>query len=369
MAGTSQQPGPVETGCLLLADISGYTSYLRESELDHAHDALRDLLETVVGGLQPVFEIVELEGDAVFAYAPSGSVHGSLALDAVDRAYFAFRSRLRDVSRATTCECRACRLLPSLDLKFVVHDGTFARHEIADRVKLTGTDVVVLHRLLKNTVKEDVGTDAYLLLTRRCVEGMYLDPAALDMTEHVEHIEDVGTVHGFVMDLSSRWALEQERRRVFVLPDEAQVEVRQRFAADPETLWEYMTDPAKRMLWQTDFDSIDLTDPGGRRGSGSVAHCAHGNTVIREETLDWRPFHYFTQRITMPMVGKWVHTFEFLPDPQEGGTVVSHRAERLRGWRRVLWLLLRRSMARGMRRNLEALEAHLTKAEPLRSSS
>ena len=34
---------PVERTCLLIADISGYTSYLAGVELDHAQDILADL--------------------------------------------------------------------------------------------------------------------------------------------------------------------------------------------------------------------------------------------------------------------------------------------------------------------------------------
>ena len=41
-----------ERGCLLLADISGYTAYLAWSELEHAQDVLADLVETVLGALR-----------------------------------------------------------------------------------------------------------------------------------------------------------------------------------------------------------------------------------------------------------------------------------------------------------------------------
>ena len=33
-----------EPACLLIADISGYTSYLARTELDHAQDILADLM-------------------------------------------------------------------------------------------------------------------------------------------------------------------------------------------------------------------------------------------------------------------------------------------------------------------------------------
>jgi hypothetical protein len=52
-------PGPrhaalrgTESGCLAIADISGYTAYLAGAELDHAQGVLEDLTETVgVAGL------------------------------------------------------------------------------------------------------------------------------------------------------------------------------------------------------------------------------------------------------------------------------------------------------------------------------
>ena len=38
----------MQHGYLVLADISGYTAYLAGVELDHAHEILSDLLETIV---------------------------------------------------------------------------------------------------------------------------------------------------------------------------------------------------------------------------------------------------------------------------------------------------------------------------------
>ena len=50
--------------CFLIADISGYTSYLAGVELDHAQDILADLIGTVVTALRPNFRLAKLEGDA-----------------------------------------------------------------------------------------------------------------------------------------------------------------------------------------------------------------------------------------------------------------------------------------------------------------
>src|SRR4051812_28588252 len=146
---------------MALADISGYTSYLSGTELDHAENVLQDLLEVVVGALAPPFTLIAVEGDAPFIYAPAASVSGQLLLDTVDACYFAFRRRLRDVKSATTCECNACVLIPKLDLKFVVHAGVAVRQVQFGRENLVGPDVILVHRLLKNHVSEALGVSAY----------------------------------------------------------------------------------------------------------------------------------------------------------------------------------------------------------------
>ena len=94
---------PVERSCLLIADISGYTSYLAGVELDHAQDILADLVGTVVTTMQPTFRLAKLEGDAAFMAAPEADLDGSLLLDVIERCYFGFRRRRRDVRQATTC--------------------------------------------------------------------------------------------------------------------------------------------------------------------------------------------------------------------------------------------------------------------------
>lgn len=58
----------VQSGYLLLADISGYTAFLSESELEHARDTLTDLLGLLIDHARPPLVISKLEGDAVFSY-------------------------------------------------------------------------------------------------------------------------------------------------------------------------------------------------------------------------------------------------------------------------------------------------------------
>ena len=91
-----------ETGILVIADLTGYTAYLSRSELEHAPAIAGDLLETIVGRLEPPFRLAKFEGDAAFLFAEDGRADGSLLLDAIEASYLAFRRRLRSIDQATT---------------------------------------------------------------------------------------------------------------------------------------------------------------------------------------------------------------------------------------------------------------------------
>ena len=132
-----------ETGFLVIADITGYTAYLARGEIEHAPAIAGDLLETIVGRLEPPFRLAKFEGDAAFLFVEDGRADGSLLLDAIEAAYLAFRRRLRSIDQATTCTCNSCRLAPRLDLKVFVHHGAFVWSRIAGREELAGSDVIV----------------------------------------------------------------------------------------------------------------------------------------------------------------------------------------------------------------------------------
>lgn len=290
---------PVERTCLLIADISGYTSYLAAVELDHAQDILADLVGTVVTSLRPTFELAKLEGDAAFMAAPAGQLDGSLLLDAIERCYFGFRRRRRDVRQATSCECNACVRIPDLNLKFVVHVGPVVRQQMAGLDELIGRDVIVVHRLLKNTVGEATGVSAYALLTEACTSAMGLQPEALGMRPHAETYDVVGEIPGWVHNLERRWGEEDARARVRIEPAESVMGTSYEVDAAPQTVWEFLTTPGRRISWMAGVTDVIQEATGNRRTVGTTNHCIHGQDAILEEVLDWRPFDYYTIRSTI----------------------------------------------------------------------
>jgi len=318
------QPQPT---WLLIADISGYTSYLAGVELDHAQDILADLIGTVVTALRPNFRLAKLEGDAAFVSADAATLDGSLLLDTVERCYFGFRRRRRDVRQATSCECNACSRIPDLNLKFVVHHGVALRQRVAGREELLGSDVIVVHRLLKNEASERLGVDAYALFTQAAVDAMAIEPAALGMQPLVETYEHIAEVQTWVHDLERRWQDEEDRQRVFVTPEAAGFRFSIPTAAPPQMAWEFLTMPGRRAGWQAGVTDVVLSDAtGNRRGVGATIHCMHGKDAVIEEIVDWRPYDYWTHRSTIPTPQgpiKMVGTVEL--EPTSTGTTVNFR--------------------------------------------
>jgi hypothetical protein len=58
-----------QNGYLMLADISGYTSFVAKTEIEHANLAVSYLLESIIHKISGLFMIAKLEGDAVFTHA------------------------------------------------------------------------------------------------------------------------------------------------------------------------------------------------------------------------------------------------------------------------------------------------------------
>jgi uncharacterized protein YndB with AHSA1/START domain len=315
-----------ESLCLVLADISGYTSYLAGVELDHAQDILADLIGTVVTALRPTFRLAKLEGDAAFVTAPTERLDASLLLDTIERCYFGFRRRRRDVRQATSCECNACSRIPDLNLKFVIHSGDIARQRMAGWEELVGTGVIVVHRLLKNSIAEQLDVPAYAFFSDAAIAATGIGPEPLGMVRHRESYETVGEVGGWVHDLERRWQDEERQRRVIVKPTDARFTVTISTKAPPQLAWEFLTTPGRRLGWQPGVTGVVLEAVGDRRGVGATTHCMHGKEAVVEEILDWRPFDYLTQRNTLPTPAgpvKFLSTIDF--EPVADGTVVRMR--------------------------------------------
>jgi hypothetical protein len=209
------------TGPLLLADIGGYTSFLRAVEDAHRDDAfagdnvppayslVSSLLDGIIETAAPPFTLSKLEGDAVFLWArdADGIPRGAAVLDFLVACHADFQRRLENVHAVWACRCEACARVDRLDLKFVLHAGPFVIQSIAGRTELVGPDVVMAHRLLKTGAREVIGHGAYALVTDAARRRFDIPTAgSVPLVETYEHYAPVHAHVFSMLDLGARRA-------------------------------------------------------------------------------------------------------------------------------------------------------------------
>lgn len=308
-------------GYLVIADISGYTSFVAKTELEHAQAILSELLELLLSRFQPIMTIHKLEGDAVFAYSPDEVfVRGETLVDFIESIYIAFRDKQFSMKRATTCTCNACRNIPSLDLKFFLHCGEFFQQKVANIKELVGSDVNLVHRLTKNHVTEATGWRAYMMFTEQCLKHISLSLA--DAHVEMEEYEYLGEIRTFNVSLHQRYDEIVTARRILLEEKDADLVLYFDFLTPPPVTWEWIHNPDKRNIWNGGHVKWSMGDrPQGRPGIGSSNHCAHGKSVSTEVIVDWHPFDYYTAHSFENGKHTFTETmrFEALPN---GGTRV-----------------------------------------------
>jgi hypothetical protein len=185
---------------LIITDISGYTSFMvaHRTALVHGQLIISELTKAIIKQVEIPLEISKLEGDAVFLYAAAddpksrddlprqigGKLKGFLS---------AFANKLQELSQSNTCPCEACTNMDKLNLKIVVHSGRALFYELGKFQELAGVDVIIVHRLLKNSVL----AKQYILMTAAAYQGLQ---AAIDfpVTPSQETYEEVGQIKTYV---------------------------------------------------------------------------------------------------------------------------------------------------------------------------
>jgi hypothetical protein len=316
-----------ETGFLVLADLTGYTAYLSRGELEHAPAIAGDLLETIVGRLEPPFRLAKLEGDAAFLFVEDGRAEPALLVDAVQACYAAFRRRLRSIEQASSCDCNACSQAPRLDLKFFVHHGSYVRSRIAGRDELAGPSIIVVHRLLKGAGRAaveqtDGGAFGFALFTADAIAALGFEPGSADLIAGSESLEHLGEVTTYTLDLESRWQAETSRQRLVFEDGAAAIEVGIEVAASAAETWAHLTAPALRTSWE---GPLEIRESGGDgwRGVGTTSVCVTGRLATLEEVVDWQPYEHVGYRLAVPGIGPVEATYDL--DSEGDRTVVRLR--------------------------------------------
>lgn len=355
------------TGPILIADITGYSRFLNESELVHAEQTLSALLELLVQQTRPPLVVSKLEGDAVFSYGLEGmDLQGQAFVESLEACYVEFRRALDLMVLNTTCPCNACANISSLDLKFFVHYGEFVVGVTAGRSELYGHDVNVLHRLLKNDVTSDTGIGAYALFTQESVEALDLAELTDGMTRHAGTYADVGTVVAWVEDLAPVWEQARTDRAVALSDDEVLIEVTTTIALPVDVVWSYLLEIEYRQIL-IGADRMELRNArNGRAGEGSAYSCWHGGRETNQLIVDWRPLERIVTRDTTRFGGAtFTFPVEYLLEETPEATRLTQRSSVSDGpvvAKAIMKRFLLRRMTDQFQRDIDAFGAAIEQA-------
>jgi hypothetical protein len=285
----------IESGYFFITDITGYTQFLAHSELDHAKEILDALFESILDNLEPPLIVSNTQGDAIITYAPEHAfLQPRQLLDTMEKTYFNFRRRLNLMELNTTCTCDACINMSALDLKIFIHKGDYLVQEIGRQRDLQGSDVILAHLLMKNSVLEKTGLPGYGLVSEVALSSMGIDGEADGLIAHIENYEHYGDVKLFIYDLRQAWKVEKARSRRVVTAGDAIAQAKTFVPVPPWIAWDYVADVGNKTRF---FDMIRITrtdSQGGREGIGTSYHCQHRNGDIYYLYVDFDPPNYLT---------------------------------------------------------------------------
>ncbi len=151
-------------GFIVIVDISGYTRFvsMHRTSMAHAEQVITELMESVLGEQRSPLVLDKLQGDAAIFYAEDTGDGKAPGIAAQVMAFFsAFDERERELVSCNLCVCDACKRIDGLRLKAILHRGDLIVKEMGGSTELGGADIIVAHRLLKNSVD----SDSYILMT------------------------------------------------------------------------------------------------------------------------------------------------------------------------------------------------------------
>ncbi len=155
----------MEKALYFMPDISGFTKFVNNTEIEHGIHIIAELLELLIDSDTINLQLVEIEGDALFMFTSKIPNYEQL-LEQTTVMLENFHKHTKSYESKRICNCGSCRTTTNLELKFLVHYGDLAFIKVKNFTKPYGQDVIKIHRLLKNQVP----VNEYLLLSNNAYD-------------------------------------------------------------------------------------------------------------------------------------------------------------------------------------------------------
>lgn len=184
---------------LFIADISGYTSFMIQNKKEYAHATtiITSLIQSLADQVQIPFEISKIEGDALFLTVLKEKLPPKMDPQTIRKKilYFftIFYKKISELQHSIICSCGGCKNIDQLKLKIIAHYGTAEPIQVGPFSELSGVDVIIVHRLLKNKIEKH----CYFLMTKPAFDHLQIpDDANLQSDVFID--KDLGKIPFYV---------------------------------------------------------------------------------------------------------------------------------------------------------------------------
>src|SRR3979490_23970 len=130
-------------GLVFIPDISGFTRFMNEIEIDHGRLIIQELLEILINANQIGLEVSEIEGDAILFYKFGEPPKLEELYKQVEKMFCEFHKNIIAYDNRRFCQCKACTSAINLTLKVVTHYGEFTSYHVKNFNTLIGKDIIV----------------------------------------------------------------------------------------------------------------------------------------------------------------------------------------------------------------------------------
>src|ERR1051326_122434 len=117
-------------GLLFIPDISGFTRFVNETEIEHSRLIIQELLEIIINANNIGLEVSEIEGDAILFYKFGESPDLKLIYEQVKKMFWEFDRSLNAYEYRRFCQSKACTSAIGLTLKVITHYGEFTGYNV-----------------------------------------------------------------------------------------------------------------------------------------------------------------------------------------------------------------------------------------------
>jgi hypothetical protein len=160
----TKEDGPA---LICIPDITGFTRFMAETDLEFSRKIIPPLMRSLVASNTLSLSVGEIEGDAILFYRFGDLPSLKAIAEQCKKFHYDFSQQLESLKKNFPEDFEKYISSSKLSLKIIVHAAEMTSTHIEGMIKLIGEDVVVAHKLLKNSVSDA----EYIMLSEKLLSN------------------------------------------------------------------------------------------------------------------------------------------------------------------------------------------------------